>query len=486
MTNSHSYTARPFDPEILRAYDIRGKVGQTLHPDDAYTLGLAFATFIGRRTGAWIPSICMGYDGRLSTPDLVRALTAGMIDSGARVIDVGLGPSPMLYYAVMKDRPHGGIMVTGSHNPPAYNGFKMLTPDGPVFGDDIRAIGDIAARSHYSTGHGDVEKRDIGADYIARLTQDGGGSRPLKIAWDTGNGAAGGIVRGLIDQLPGAHVLLYGDIDGRFPNHHPDPVIDTNLAALRETVLAEGCDFGVGFDGDGDRIGVIDNRGRVVRCDTLLALYARDVLARHPGATVIGDVKCSQGLFDEIDRLGGEKVICRTGHAPIKAEMIARGAPLAGELAGHIFFGGPDYYGFDDALYAALRLLRLVADSGRPLSALCDALPRWHSTPEIRVAVEESRKFAAIAELAAQEKAAGADICTVDGVRVSAPGGWWLVRASNTEPALTVRVEARTPEDLDRLCGVVEHKLRELGCAPPAALQDGPGRKSGCQIGPSP
>ena len=448
-----------FDPTILREYDMRGVVGKTLTSRDAWAVGRAFGSILAERHGA---TVCVGYDGRLSSPTLEAALVDGLVATGLAVHRVGLGPTPMLYYAVKALDAAGGLMITGSHNPPEYNGIKMLTAKGPVYGDQIQEIGRVAADGAWRSGTGSVQKTEMAGPYIDRILQDFDGDRPLSVAWDAGNGATGEVMRVLTDRLPGRHFLLYDDIDGRFPNHHPDPTIPANLVDLQRTVVEQRCDLGLAFDGDGDRIGALDEKGRIIWGDQLVAIYAAEVLKEHPGATIIADVKASQTLFDEIARLGGTPLMWKTGHSLLKAKMAETGAPLAGEMSGHIFFADK-YYGFDDALYCAVRLINLASRSGKPLSALRDTLPPVLNTPEIRFTVDEARKFAIIDEVRGRLAASGADVVGIDGVRVRTADGWWLLRASNTQDVLVARAESATADGLKRLKRQIGNQLAESG-----------------------
>lgn len=455
-----------FNPTILREYDIRGQVGKNLSADDAYALGRAFANFVAQRleTGK-TPVICVGYDGRDTSPALAEALIRGLSEAGADVEAIGLGPTPMLYYAVKSRKRDAGIMITGSHNPPDYNGFKMMLQSEPVFGAMIQEIGQIAANGLESAVQaGAVSTHDIRDDYVARLLQDLTGKRELKIAWDNGNGAAGDILKRLTDKLPGEHILLYDDIDGRFPNHHPDPTVDENLVDLQKAVAAHGCDLGIAFDGDGDRIGVVDESGRVLRCDILMTIYAKDVLASYPGAAIIGDVKCSQVMFDEIARLGGQAVMWKTGHSLIKDKMRELQAPLAGELSGHIFFADK-YYGYDDALYCAVRLINALGESEGGLSTLTAHVPQLYSTPEIRIEVDDSEKFDLVPRMHQNLTAQGVVVDDIDGVRVTNEDGWWLCRPSNTQNVLVARIEANSHAGLERLKAMAQEQVRAVGYA---------------------
>ncbi len=460
--NMKSSQAYQFNPTILREYDIRGQIGKNLSKDDAFALGQAFGTFLVRRGGK---TVATGYDGRTTSPMLNDALNEGLSSTGLEVTAIGLGPTPMLYFTVKQQKLDGGIMVTGSHNPPDYNGFKMMLQSEPVFGEMIQDIGKISASGNIAQGEGTITQQDIRADYVARLLQDLTGKRPLKIAWDNGNGAAGEVLRSLTDQLPGEHILIYDEIDGNFPNHHPDPTVDKNLVDLQKVVREQNCDLGIAFDGDADRIGVVDEKGNVLRCDILMTIYARDVLARNPGAAIIGDVKCSQVMFDEINRLGGKAVMWKTGHSLIKDKMRELNAPLAGELSGHIFFAD-GYYGYDDALYCAIRLINAVSDAGGPLSTLTKDLPTLYSTAEIRIEVDEKEKFdlvPKIFEAMKQDTPAGAELDDIDGIRVSNADGWWLCRPSNTQDVLVARAEANSPEGLERLQIMAAEAIAKIG-----------------------
>ena len=454
-----------FEPTILREYDIRGIVDTTLTEADATAIGRAFASIVLGRGGG--RRICVGYDGRISSPRLEAALVDGLISAGIEVLRVGLGPTPMLYYAVFRHDADGGVMITGSHNPPDHNGFKMMIGKNAFYGADIVELGRVAADGAFAEGAGTVRDTPVFDDYVARLAEGvAGQGRELKVAWDAGNGAAGAAMAALTARLPGTHLLLNERIDGTFPAHHPDPTVAENLVQLIETVRAEGCDLGIGFDGDGDRIGVVDGRGRIVWGDQLLALLSADVLARHPGATIIADVKASQVLFDEIARLGGTPLMWRTGHSLIKSKMAEVGAPLAGEMSGHIFFAD-DYYGFDDALYAAVRLLRLVARSDASLDQLRDRLPDAVNTPELRFDCADERKFAVVDEVRARLSDEGADVVDIDGVRVRTDDGWWLLRASNTQAMLVARCEAANDDGLARLKSDLAGRLAACGVVPP-------------------
>ena len=447
-----------FDPTTLREYDIRGVVGKTLGEADAYAIGRGFATRVRRAGGR---QVAVGYDGRHSSPVLEAALVAGLNASGVDAVRIGLGPTPMLYFAVHDLACDGGVMITGSHNPPDYNGFKLMLGHGPFYGDDITGLGAMSAAGDWTDGTGISQHVDILDRYVDRLVQ--GFSPPsMTIAWDAGNGAAGPVVERLTARLPGRHVLLFTAVDGNFPNHHPDPTEEVNLADLKMAVEREGCDMGLAFDGDGDRLGAIDGQGRVVWGDQLLGLLAEPVLKALPGATIIGDIKSSAALFDRIAELGGKPLMWKTGHSLIKAKMKETGAPLAGEMSGHLFFAH-DYYGFDDGLYAAIRLIGAVAASGKSLAALKDSMPALVNTPELRFPCADTRKFAVIEEVRARLAASGATVDATDGVRVTTPDGWWLLRASNTQDVLVARAEATDAPALDRLLADLDAALAASG-----------------------
>lgn len=443
-----------FHPTTLREYDIRGIIGETLGEDDAYAIGRGFGTLIARAGGK---SVAVGYDGRVSSPVLEAALVKGLNDSGIHAVRVGMGPTPMLYYAEATEQVDGGIQITGSHNPANYNGFKMVFQGRPFFGADIQGLGKMAAEGDWVSGNAGSNQIDIMDRYVARLLE-GFDGQALRIGWDAGNGAAGPVVDKLVKLLPGEHFTLYTDVDGNFPNHHPDPTEEKNLADLKALVAEKNLDFGVAFDGDGDRIGAIDGEGRVIWGDQLLAIYAEPVLREVPGATIIADVKASQALYDRVAELGGQPLMWKTGHSLIKSKMKETGSPLAGEMSGHVFFKH-EYYGFDDALYAAVRLIRAASTLGKSVTQLRGEMPAMVNTPEMRFQVDESRKFAAVDEVLARLKASGAEVNDTDGARVNTADGWWLLRASNTQDVLVARAEAKDEAGLERLMAQIDEQL---------------------------
>jgi phosphomannomutase len=459
-----SYRHR-FDPTSLREYDIRGVIGRTLGSADAVAIGRTFGTIVARQGGK---RVAVGYDGRLSSPDLEAALVDGLKASGMHVLRIGRGPTPMLYFAATTLATDGAVMVTGSHNPPEYNGFKMMLGRKPFFGEAIQELGAMAERGDVvAEAAGSDERVDVSQDYVARLLSDwDGGDRLMDVVWDNGNGAAGEVLERLVPGLPGHHVVLNAEIDGRFPAHHPDPTVPRNLEQLIAEVRRTEADLGIAFDGDADRIGVVDDAGEVLFGDQLMVVLSRDVLQQKPGATIIADVKASQVLFDEIAKAGGKPLMWKAGHSLIKAKMAEQGSPLAGEMSGHIFFADR-WYGFDDALYAAVRLLGILARSGRHLSDIRAELPVVVNTPELRFDCDDVRKFRVIEEVAERLKQAGADVTTIDGVRVRTPDGWWLLRASNTQAALVARAEATSAAGLERLKQELSAQLQASGLEPP-------------------
>ncbi|MEM9310017.1 MAG: phosphomannomutase/phosphoglucomutase [Pseudomonadota bacterium] len=465
-----------FDPTILREYDIRGVIGQTLSAEDAQAIGRSFGSLLRRSGGALseagTKTVAVGYDGRVSSPAMEDALVAGLSAAGCNVVRIGLGATPMLYYAeASTEEIDGGIQITGSHNPPDYNGFKMVFEGRPFFGGDIQKLGQVAAAGDWTDGIGEVSERDILSEYVQRLFEglsgvDAGALADLKVGWDAGNGAAGPALEALAAKLPGEHHLLFTDVDGHFPNHHPDPTVEANLADLRTLVAEKKLDFGVAFDGDGDRIGAIDGQGRVIWGDQLLMIYAEDLLKERPNATIIADVKASRALFDHVAAQGGQPLMWKTGHSLIKSKMKETGSPLAGEMSGHVFFADT-YYGFDDALYAGVRLLAASARLGKSVTELKSAIPPMLNTPEMRFQVDESRKFAAIAEVTERLTSnPGPDVQEVnatDGVRVNTADGWWLLRASNTQDVLVARAESDSEAGLERLLKQIDEQLALSG-----------------------
>jgi phosphomannomutase/phosphoglucomutase len=455
--------AKP-NPHIFRQYDIRGVVGQDVTPEVAEQIGRSFATLTRRRLGKEAPGLVLGRDNRLSSNELADAVRRGMLAAGARVTDVGLVPTPAHSFAMSHWGADGGLQVTGSHNPPQYNGFKMTISGGSIYGDMIQEVRRIIDEGDYESGEGTTTDRAVLDEYVSYVSARFTISRPLKVVVDCGNGTGSIVAVRMLEALgPNVTVIpIFCESDGTFPNHHPDPVVDKNLVDIIAKVKETGADLGVAFDGDADRIGAIDDRGEIVRGDTLLLLYGLDLIQRRgPGQKVVFDVKCSQLLPEMLEKAGGVPVMNATGHSLIKKRMKEEHSLLSGELSGHIMFGD-DYYGFDDALYGACLLIDIVARQGRPLSAWLDEFPRFVSTAELRYPATEETKFAIVGR-ATEHFRQGHEVIDVDGARVLFGDGWGLIRASNTEPVLVARYEAKTPERLREIQGEMEGWLAGEG-----------------------
>jgi phosphomannomutase len=453
------------DPTILREYDIRGIVGKTLTVDAVRVIGRTYGTLVNEAGGK---TVAVGFDGRLSSPGFAEALAEGLNASGCDVVRTGLGPTPMLYFANAILKTDAAMMVTGSHNPPEYNGIKLVFQGHAFCGEEIQMLGRRAAEGKFASGTGKVTEDLVFDRYVDRLVQGLSKGKAMKVAWDPGNGVTGEVVQALTKRLPGEHLLINETIDGTFPNHHPDPTVEKNLQQLKDLVKAKKCDLGFAFDGDGDRIGLIDSQGRVLWGDQILVLLAREVLAEVPGATIIADVKASQVLFDEVARIGGKPLMWKSGHSLIKGKMHELHAPLAGEMSGHIFFAH-NYYGFDDALYGAIRILSIVGTADRSIDRMRDEMPQMLNTPEVRFPCPEDRKVAVVGEV--KKRLAGKpgiQVNDIDGVRVLDKDGWWLLRSSNTEAVLVARCESKSKEGLDRLKAALKAQLAESGIAAPA------------------
>ncbi|HFC96839.1 MAG TPA: phosphomannomutase/phosphoglucomutase [Thermosulfurimonas dismutans] len=446
-------------PFIFREYDIRGKVGEDFTPEVVRAIGRAYGTVIRRRGGKRV--VC-GRDGRLSSPELQKALIEGILSTGVSVADIGLTPTPVMYFALHYfEGFDGGIQVTGSHNPPDMNGLKICVGQETIYGPEIRALRDLIEKGDFEKGEGEITELDALRPYKEYLKKNLRLERPLRVVLDPGNGVCALTAPEIFEALGCEVTCLFCEVDGTFPHHHPDPVVPENLKALREKVLELKADFGVGYDGDGDRLGVINDRGEILWGDQLLILFARQLLAEHPGAAIIGEVKCSQVLYDEIARLGGRPVMWKTGHSLIKKKMKEEGALLAGEMSGHMFFADR-WFGFDDGVYASLRLAEIISRSDRPLSEMLAHLPKTYNTPEIRTECPDEIKFEVVRRLTERLKAEGFQVIDVDGARVVFPDGWGLVRASNTQPVLVLRFEAHSPERLEEIRRLIEEKLREV------------------------
>ncbi|HTM50673.1 MAG TPA: phosphomannomutase/phosphoglucomutase [Bryobacteraceae bacterium] len=426
---------------IFREYDIRGIAEAELTDSGVEDLGRAIGTYLQRQTGK---NINLGRDCRLSSERLRNALIAGLKASGCEVTDIGVVPTPVLYYSCVHLKAAGAVMITGSHNPAEYNGFKVVSGASTIHGEQIQQLRELIEKRDFLEGQGTERRADLVTPYVEEVASQFRFARRVKVVFDAGNGTAGPVMRRIAARLNCEPTELFFDMDGRFPNHHPDPTVPSNLEHLVAAVKEQGADLGIAFDGDSDRIGAVDENGTVIFGDQLMIIYSREILSRKPGATFIGEVKCSQALYDDIRKNGGNGIMWKTGHSLIKAKMKAEHAELAGEMSGHMFFADR-YYGFDDALYAACRLMEIVAQSGRPLSAQLAGVPKTVTTPEIRVDCADEAKFDVVTKVAAHFRGLY-PIIDVDGVRVLFPEGWGLVRASNTQPVLVLRFEAAGPE----------------------------------------
>lgn len=442
---------------IFREYDIRGLADSELTDDVVYQLGRAFATAMTRESKK---KIAVGYDLRTSSPRLFKALTSGMIEGGMQIFDLGMIPTGLSYFSVSHFGYDGSICITGSHNPPEYNGFKIHLKNRPFYGSEIQGLREIIEKKAFSAGKGSMEKADViqaYETYVRGLFQP---KRKLRVVLDAGHGMGGMIAPELIKSLGHELVELYTNLDATFPDHHPDPSVPETLHDLQKKVLETKADVGIAFDGDADRIGVVDEKGTIIPGDKILLLYAREILKRKPGATIIGDVKCSKAIYDDITKHGGKAVMWKTGHSLIKAKMKENKAELAGEMSGHMFFVDR-WFGFDDAIYAACRMLEIVENSATPLSKHLEDLPPLISTPEIRVDCPDDIKFKLVRE-AVEEFKQDYKVIDIDGARIEFEDGWGLVRASNTQPVLVMRFEATSQKRLDEIRKIIEEKVAEL------------------------
>jgi phosphomannomutase len=458
MITEQSYQQRPVERHVFRAYDIRGIIGDELDDNAFYSVGRAIACQMSvlERT-----NIVLARDGRLTSEHLARALKQGLLDSGITVVDLGLVATPVMYYATHVHGIDSGVMVTGSHNPSDYNGIKMVLAGTTLTEDDIQLLHDRVRMGEVISGEGESLSFNLIDDYSQRVIRDIHLSRPLKVVVDCGNGVAGPVVPDVIRRLGCEVIELYCDVDGRFPNHHPDPTIEANLLDLRAAVLHHQADIGLAFDGDADRLGVLTNTGEMIWPDRLMMLYSQDVLQRNPGATIVYDVKCSSHLAHEITRLGGIAKMCPTGHSIVKRVMKEEQAALAGEMSGHLFFKD-GWYGFDDALYSACRLLEIVAGSSQTVSEQFSAIPNSVNTPEIKIPIKDSDKFSFMQRFSTEASFPDAQLIAIDGLRVEFPSGWGLVRASNTTPCLVARFEAQDSASLITIQQLFKTQLHDL------------------------
>jgi phosphomannomutase/phosphoglucomutase len=447
------------NPYIFREYDIRGVINKDFTDPVLSRLGKGFGTYFKR---AGVQSISIGGDIRLSTPHIRDILIEEITKCGIHVFDIGPVPTPVQYFSMFTLPVEGGIMITGSHNPPDYNGFKLTLRKAPIFGKDIQKIKTIITSEKFSRGHGSTEKVNLIDEYINHIKNNIEIKRPLNIILDSGNGAAGPVAQPLFKSLGLDVIDLFPEPDGNFPNHHPDPTVPENIQTLISQVKKSKADFGVGYDGDGDRIGVVDENGQIIWGDRLLIIYSRDILRTHPGAPIIFEVKCSQALPEMIEKFGGKPVMWKTGHSLLKKRMKEINAPLAGEMSGHLFFADR-YFGYDDAIYASARLAELLSKTDGKLSELLSDVPTYFNTPEIRAETTSDPIKFEIARKAADYFSKHYEVISIDGVRILFGDGWGLVRASNTQPVLVLRFEAKTEERLEEIKKLVIDKLKEFG-----------------------
>ncbi len=451
------------NPEIFREYDIRGIADKELLDPEVEQIGRALATHLIRQSGR---TICLGRDCRLSGQRVHDALLKGILATGAHVLDVGVVPTPVLYFSAVHFKADGAVMITGSHNPPEYNGLKTVCGSGTLHGDQIQHVLKLIQTNDFETGTGAVQTVDATTPYVDELSKQFVAlPRKVKVVFDAGNGTAGPTLHRILERLNVEPIELFFEMDGHFPNHHPDPTVVSNLSHLQVAVRKHKADLGIAFDGDSDRIGAVDENGDVVYGDMLMLIFGREILTRKPGATFIGEVKCSQIMYDKLKELGGNPIMYKTGHSLIKAKMKEEHAELAGEMSGHMFFADR-YYGYDDALYAACRLLEIISKSGQPLSYQMQGIPKLVSTPELRVDCADDKKFQVVQKVAAVARQKY-KVVEVDGVRAIFEKGWGLVRASNTQPVLVMRFEATSDQLLSNyraeLEGIVEEAKRAVG-----------------------
>jgi phosphomannomutase len=443
---------------IFREYDIRGVYNEDFDDGFAYELGRAFVTYL-EDSGVHRPKLTIGHDARLSCTNLVKSLSQGIRDSGGSVVLLGLVTTPVCYFSTFKlEGVDGAIMVTGSHNPPNYNGFKISKGQWTIFGEEIQKLSHIISQKRYLSGSGTESFHDIKPEYYARYKSEFGSLKPLRVVLDCGNGAAGSIARGLYNSVGLDPIILFEDPDGRFPNHHPDPTVEKNLVSLRDKVIETGAVCGIGFDGDADRIGVVDHTGRMVYGDELMVIISRAILRAQKGAKIIGDVKCSDRLYHDIEKNGGRPIMWKTGHSLVKEKIKVEKAPFGGEMSGHVFFADRNY-GYDDAPYAGLRLIEILSQTGQTIPQLLEGLPSAHNTPELRIDTTEEKKVLIVEKMKqAFAGGPGADYKTdlTDGIRLSFEDGWALCRSSNTQPVLVLRYESSTQKGLEKIRARVE------------------------------
>ncbi len=461
MVQANNYSIENFDPEVLREYDIRGVVGENINENTAYTIGRTFGHTVKLKLSSH--TIVTGYDGRLTSPLLHKALCEGLKDSGSKVLNIGMGPTPMTYFAHYHFEADAAVMLTGSHNPSEYNGFKMVFNKHSFYAEDIQSLQKLIDNNELELLEGQIIEKNITNEYIDRDLLNISLNRKLKVAWDPGNGAMGKVTRDIFEKLINSeNIIINEEVDGNFPNHHPDPTVPKNMIQLIETVKKNNCDIGLAFDGDGDRLGVIDNLGNIIWADQYMLLLCSEIAKLYDKPKIIMDVKCSKVFFDEAKKINCDPIMSRTGHSPIKEKMKELNSPLSGEMSGHVCYGD-DFYGYDDAMYVGLRLLRILSNQNKTLSDLINVYPKTFSTPETRFDVDESRKFIIIDEVKDRLKKEDKKIIDIDGVRVEDEDGWFLMRASNTQNQLTCRAESVSEEGLRKLIAIIEDQLSLSG-----------------------
>ena len=461
MVLESNYSLENFDPEVLREYDIRGIVGDNLNENTAYTIGRTFGFVVKSRSTS--STVVIGFDGRLTSPKLHQALCVGLKQAGIKVIDVGMGPTPMIYFAHYHFNSDAAIMVTGSHNPPDYNGFKMVFNKNSFYSNEIQNLQSIIENEKLNIEEGSVTEHNIINEYVKRDLKNININSQLKIAWDIGNGAMGLIINEITSQLQNTNNILINEkVDGTFPNHHPDPTVPKNMEQLINAVIKYKCDIGFAFDGDGDRLGVVDNKGNIIWADQYMLILCSEIAKLYDQPKIIMDVKCSKVFFDEANKMNCDPIMARTGHSPIKEKMKELNSPLSGEMSGHICYAD-DFFGYDDAMYVALRLLRILGNQSKKLSDLIEKYPTTYSTLETRFDVDEIRKFEIISEIKERLINIEGEVIDIDGIRVQNALGWFLIRASNTQNQLTCRAEALNEENLISLVNIIEDQLSLSG-----------------------
>ena len=461
MELENNFILERFNPDVLREYDIRGIVNKDLTANTAYSIGRTFGHIVCSKFSE--KKIAIGYDGRLTSPSLYDALCAGLLESGANVFSIGLCPTPMAYFAHYHLKTDAAVMVTGSHNPPEYNGFKMVLNKHSFFADEIQNLQSLTTLKNILTGQGKLNNFDIRKEYVKNNLKNIKFNKRMKIAWDIANGSMGTVIDSFTNQLSRAeHIVINKEVDGTFPNHHPDPTVPKNMEQLIKTVISNSCDIGLGFDGDGDRLGVVDNKGNIIWADQYMLLLAKEISNLYENPKIIMDVKSSKVFFDEVKKFNCEPIMFKTGHSPIKEKMKEVKSPLSGEMSGHICYGD-DFFGYDDAMYVGLRLLRILSNEEISLNELMGLYPKTTATPETRVNVEEIRKFEIINEIKNRLKDIKGKIIDIDGIRVENDKGWFLIRASNTQNQLTCRAESLNKDDLPDLIKLIENQLKLSG-----------------------